>query len=495
MSHYSKIKYLFLLPTFLLCGCSESDVVTNAQGGKEASQDSHNVMFRLQSNTSAVTRSAEDSYSYVQGTANEYQVNTARVYLFDHQTRLLAKSIRLTQITYYGTDAGGHVIYETEKVPVSPGTYDIFVTANTDRVIKAEQEDAFLADIDSLTYARALIDDISGGIVMTNRASDNVATVIATNNTSDASVVSISLERVLARIDVAKASDTFEMTDKSGKKYASVTLDGFYIVNLPRYYYSYRHTAVLTTMDEPAWDINTNFGNVADVDGYVIDPYFFMKRIDASRFTNADGYYEHFSVQHNDPRNIPWTAFNAAATDPVYKTAYCLENCCMTPAQENGYSTGVIFRAKMTPNNNVYRLDDTGNLQLITDQQQYPEVLYYWQYQFYASTDALLAAVTASGESEGKYQARKFEKTDDGYRCYYNYWIRHLDNYKPTEMGVMEFAIVRNNLYRLCIAGVSDLGAETVEIVPDRPDEGETELKVVIEVRPWTVRDLTNIVL
>ena len=122
-------------------------------------------------------------------------------------------------------------------------------------------------------------------------------------------------------------------------------------------------------------------------------------------------------------------------------------------------------------------------------------MLYYFQQKFYDSAEALAAAVSATGSPSNTYQARKFEKTDDGYRCYYKYWIRHLDNNKPTEMGVMEFAVVRNNLYRMLITGVSDLGDEGPEIIPDTPDEGETYLKVVLNVKPWIVRDLTDIVL
>jgi hypothetical protein len=79
--------------------------------------------------------------------------------------------------------------------------------------------------------------------------------------------------------------------------------------------------------------------------------------------------------------------------------------------------------------------------------------------------------------------------------CYYTYWIRHLDNFKPTTMGVMEFGIVRNNLYRLLVTNVSDLGFQDPPIFTDAPDEGEAYLKVVLNVRPWIVRDLTNIVL
>ena len=65
-------------------------------------------------------------------------------------------------------------------------------------------------------------------------------------------------------------------------------------------------------------------------------------------------------------------------------------------------------------------------------------------------------------------------------------------------MGVMEFAIVRNNLYRMLVTNVSDLGeggTGTITVSPDIPDEGETILQVTINVKPWIVRDQTNIVL
>jgi hypothetical protein len=170
----------------------------------------------------------------------------------------------------------------------------------------------------------------------------------------------------------------------------------------------------------------------------------------------------------------------------------------MTAAQKNGYSTGIIFRAKMEPYNNVYHLSATGNMELITDTSKYPEVLYYFNYKFYDSAEALQAAVneaSATGLNLDLYKARKFEKTDDGYRSYYKYWIRHLDNNKNSIMGLMEFAIVRNNLYRILVTNVSDLGSPILVVDPDIPDEGETYLSVVLNVKPWIVRDLTNIVL
>lgn len=495
MLQLKQIFYPLLVATAFLCSCSQTDDLTVNDSNQEQTVEDSKVVFRLRSNTSASTRSAEDSYTHVQGTADEYKVNVARVYFYDNKTKLFVKSAVLSGITFYGTDGSGNIIYETEPISVQQGTYDIFVTANTNRLIKKEKEEQFLADVDSITYTQALIENISGGIVMSNRASDNLATVISKSNDNDVNVINISLERVLARLDIAKAQETFEVTDNEGVQYASVTLDGYYIVNLPKYYYTYRHTAVLTSMDEPEWNVMTHFGNVSDVNGYVVDPYFFKKTIDATGFTNADKYYEHFAADYSDPNQVKWSSFNTVSMTPNYKTAYCLENCSLTPAQKNGYSTGVIFKAIMEPHDNVFHLNGSGALERITDKSLYPEVLYYFQHKFYDSAEALSAAVSAVGSPTNKYQARKFEKTDDGYRCYYRYWIRHLDNLKPTEMGVMEFSIVRNNLYRMLITSVSDLGDETAVIIPDTPDEGETYLRVVLNVKPWIVRDLTNIVL
>ena len=495
MFQLKKFLHPLFVATVLLCSCGQTEEVTVDDSKKGYTPEDSKVVFRLQSNSSTATRSAEDSYNHVQGTADEYKVNSARVYFFDNMTKLLAKSVQLSGITFFGTDGSGNIIYETEPISIPHGTYDIFVTANTNRQIKTDQEDKFLADIDSITYTKALIEDISGGIVMANRASDNIATTISKSSDNDVNVINIALERVLARLDVAKAAESFELTDNNGTKYASIKLDGYFIVNVPKYFYTYRHTAVLTSMNEPDWNLMTHFGNVSDVNGYVIDPYFFKKSIDASNFTNADKYYENYASDYSNPNQIQWSSFNAVSQTPNYKTAYCLENCSLLPAQKNGYSTGVLFRAIMEPQNNVYHLGSSGNMELITDKNLYPEVLYFFQRKFYDSAEALAAAVSATGSPSNKYQARKFEKTDDGYRCYYKYWVRHLDNNKPTEMGVMEFAIVRNNLYRMLITGVSDLGDESPEIIPDTPDEGETYLKVVLNVKPWIVRDLTDIVL
>lgn len=498
-----RIASAMLIITATLCGCSQHDeFVEDIDNNNPDNLNEVPIVFQLEPNYSSSTRSVDDSFDPRMGKPEEQQVNNVRIYLFDAPTGLFVKSVFFTKLTDLATDGNGNRIFETESVLVPQGTYNIFVTANTTRVINKKKQAEFLADIDSLTYVRGQIEDISGGILMTNRAIENTNTVIQNNtNTSTTTptenVVHITLERVLARLDIAKAYDTFQLTNENSQLYATVNLDGHYLVNLPKYYYTYRHTSVLTSLDVPSWNLNNNFGTVNDVNGYVIDPYFFNKTIDATTFNNSDKYYVNFFGDYNKEA-VPWSMFLPASGGvPQFKTVYCLENCALAPAQKMGYTTGVIFRAILQPAmNSVYQLKN-GVLTPLNDPAQYPEVLYYCNYKFYNSAEALAAGIGVTsliGADLSAYQAKKFEKTDDGYRCYYTYWIRHLNNFKPSEMGVMEFAIVRNNWYQMLISNITGLGYSDLPINTDTPVEGETYLKVVINVKPWVFRDI-NVVL
>lgn len=99
-----------------------------------------------------------------------------------------------------------------------------------------------------------------------------------------------------------------------------------------------------------------------------------------------------------------------------------------------------------------------------------------------------------------------YAQNDDGnYYMLYYYGIRHNDNNLPTEMGPMEFCVVRNNVYKLLITSVSKFGEP--EIKKDNngnnPDEGgggggipgddplekdDVYFTVNVVKAPWTVR-------
>lgn len=80
--------------------------------------------------------------------------------------------------------------------------------------------------------------------------------------------------------------------------------------------------------------------------------------------------------------------------------------------------------------------------------------------------------------------------TDGKYYCYYYYYNRHNDNGKDKEMGPMEFATVRNNIYKLKVDEVMILGLpEDTPPDPWTPDENpKVYFKVKVKVLDWVVR-------
>lgn len=88
-----------------------------------------------------------------------------------------------------------------------------------------------------------------------------------------------------------------------------------------------------------------------------------------------------------------------------------------------------------------------------------------------------------------------------GGKNYLKYWIKHEPNGTDNDpMGVMEFAIVRNNVYQLSVTGIRDLGDPLPftpgKDDPDTPDKTK-DVYIVIKlyVRNWVVRSNSGIIL
>lgn len=81
--------------------------------------------------------------------------------------------------------------------------------------------------------------------------------------------------------------------------------------------------------------------------------------------------------------------------------------------------------------------------------------------------------------------------------CYYPFWIRHANNDKASVMGVMEFGIVRNNIYDVTVEGINGFGLSgTDKPDPTIPDEEDSYfMKVNLFVRDWVVRSNSGIIL
>ena len=82
-----------------------------------------------------------------------------------------------------------------------------------------------------------------------------------------------------------------------------------------------------------------------------------------------------------------------------------------------------------------------------------------------------------------------FEPKEKVYNVYYNYYNKHNDNENPKVSGPMEYAVVRNNVYKLKVSKISKYGS------PEWEKPGEEEIKkdeiyfkVTVKILPWTVR-------
>ncbi|MDE5869420.1 MAG: Mfa1 family fimbria major subunit, partial [Muribaculaceae bacterium] len=122
-----------------------------------------------------------------------------------------------------------------------------------------------------------------------------------------------------------------------------------------------------------------------------------------------------------------------------------------------------------------------------------------WANANYADTlvDDYRQKVTSAGFTI--YQSSQDAAGGWGYYSYYYYWNRHNDNNQNGVMGNMEFAVVRNNVYKLAVTRLSNLGHPRLpQNDPDSPKPGVPDEKsdlyitVSVKVVPWTVR-LNNI--
>lgn len=507
-------KNIFVKSAWLLClalglsACINDADVLPRSNSDFVDEGGGNVRFAfvVPNSFSAKAGDAETSGIYETGNPNEYNVTSLTVYLFNSASKTLYKKIPLENITRmagpinkeFSNVQSDHIVeYTANSVLIDPGTYDIFTIANGDVPGVINSEDDLIDRVDKETYKdpHGLVTE-TGVLLMTGRADNSglyggsadsnlKVTVRGSSPSETPTIITINLERAMAKVLVGQSKERYDLVTGEGDEYVSIELTGFQYINLSRWFYSFRHTAVLTENRAPSgYTIEDgNYGEIDPVNGYVIDPYFFAKTEDkAKNFNNADNYYNYpLSSVDNNWNSVPVSS---------YHSFYCLENCMFKTNQLNAYSTGIRFKANFTPKTLWGENENTTTMR--------PNVIYYANYKFYTSIKAMRDAglrldnITEDSTDEelANVSVKRYNKDKENrYFCYYNYWIRHLDNNKENEMGVMEFAIVRNNIYCLNVTNISELGTGTPEIDPEQPDEYAASLKMNFNVLPWIVRN------
>jgi len=395
------------------------------------------------------------------GSDAEHNVETAVFYFFQNGNFVKSVEVIKEKITSALSD-GNHVKKTTVPTELETGTYNVYATINYE-VTGITTEAQFKEIQNTLAPVTAVP---TTGLPMSSRDKEGVMScevTITTDNTFDnPAKVSLYMERMNAKISM-QHKETYTVGSL-----ADVTLTGYKVVNLTEKTFLFRHVAAVA---EDMTMSNQSYGSVTETI-QVIDPETGLK----------------VAYEDNMPGNIIFSikvnsndAYNAMLEkDKMNTLIYCNENVMAPANQLKTYATAIAFKASITPASNNY-FDANGAATYSTG-----DDLWYFGGKFYDSlktlNDANDFSLTETNYSD--FGAKKFV----GGVCYYTYYIKHYDNFKPLELGFMEYAIVRNNHYQVNITGIKDLGEDVPTVEPDPIEMEESYFQATLFVRPWTVR-------
>ena len=398
---------------------------------------------------------------------NEYTISRLEVYFFDAETKkfftkAVIKDLTTDDSTY---DTEYDITYIFDNVRLRASKYDIFLIANYDYgPDDVTDEEEFLNMIDSITYHEGVVANMPDkGGVMTNRASSLLAVdLVPWINKSY--VLSVEMERVMAKLMIGVSKNTFQLTHNS-KKYAEINITNYKLVNLNRQYYLFQHKDSIVEFNrQPRFTMPDNYSDYSEQgDQYVVDPFFYQKIPNTADVALFNNYYRSWFGA--------FTTEDFASMPPAdsHGYAYVLENTSFKTCQKNGYSPGIVFKAAVSP---VFVFLYDTNLRTLKEEyrpEYWPKILYLYNFNFYGSLQAVnVASGLTLDELENytdaqlkNYGIKQCKFNMGVYETYYTYWIRHRNS--PTDnMGPMQYGIVRNNFYKLVVTGVTGIGSSSI---------------------------------
>lgn len=484
------------------------------------------------------TADTDDDNTTEAGSEDEYKVKTANLYLFPGGTGSSFGSAKLkeiisinqfTQMTASTADAKT-IVWTSKKTALTPGDYRIYIVVNgtVNGVDNTSKNSLTEADFLAKTTADAtgVIAAVpEAGLVMASRSpkSDNMNTLpyIAQTITKDPEqTIAATVERMMGKItvtaggaNVASAANvytSFSSTVTAISNITNITLKGYYVVNARKEGYYFRHVDKESTATNPLGE--ANYGNSTTSLPYVVDPKTYSKTYSGTPAALAGSYADWYLQGSGAFDLLSFGSFGGTYTAmPGYSSAaaetkvaaYCHENTMLKDKQKNGYTTGIVFKAEIAPSKMMQKKAGSGGVEENSTFTSMSEIFYHSGI-FYKDIAALkeagvlLADGTTSSSVSGapadlkKNDVQCFKKgsADGKFVCYYPYWIKHIPSDDVAE-DVMEFGIVRNNVYKVTVTGIQGVGKDgvTEDIITDTETDDPTTvlLNVKLSIKPWTV--------
>ncbi len=498
-------KAFYLMAAFLvaLTSCNKE---SQLEKDNISSGDKVYVTFSIQTLT---TRSAtgenggSDANPGVEvGLPKENKISSVDIVLRNANTYVCATVSTPTQ----GTDASKWVATFNSSQLETNTDYQVYIYANCSakQNIDAIEDEA----IDNMTAANKFW--------MTNAYTPGIANFasFSTDSNNPTKLGEFYVERSMARFDYMPKGP-YTLADG-----VQVTLTHAALINQSKAFYLLRRVSNDGT--NSGWTV----GGAETRANYVVDTDYAVKK---GGYTAAQA--SNFDYHMTKPTTWVWKSIAKADLTPIdnwegkddgttgsdkehdaalneyYVWQYCKENTIPEKTeketQTNGLSTGIVFKGQLS-----------GDLVEAAD----GKTIYVFDNVMYGTWDKVVAAAKQADASE----ALKFAvevcnnngKAKDAatlaaagftgysaeggkYYTYYYYWNRHNDNGKNQDMGKMEFAVVRNNVYKICVDEIAKYGhpkpgggdPDPDPSDPGDPNEqGEYYFKVTAKVLPWVVR-------
>ena len=331
------------------------------------------------------------------------------------------------ELQYLGKDGYDAVYSVTKEVSEETNlqigqTYDVLVVANYGRDITLSETINSLADLRDITH-HAMSEATDGHRFLMSSAGPetNSITIEAGNSEYTPSTVSVNVERVAARVDVClEKNGEYVPVDYPNDK-AKIT--GMTLVNVyNQESYIFKRVSVETNFSQIVYLGDENINSDGKAINYVVDP----QTQEANKVSdNYDNYFTDLDLITYAHWSLPDETTTISSVDDAgieYSfLGYVQENVMpvssiKTEEEKQKYCTGIVFRIEYTNN-------------------------------------------TTWGQS-----------TPIQSIFYKTYWIRHADDDNPDDTGIMEYGIVRNNIYQINVKSISGR---------------EKELDITVKTKDW----------
>ena len=542
--------YLFMAMGIATAFSACSDEVDLSANNEESTEESTSQVFmqfnlELPAVSRSTTQTEGGSDAGVEiGKDYENQVSEVLVVITDAKDDKFIAGSTVTNLIPTGNNTTYVVPFNTNKlVNYVEKPVNIYVYCNPTSELKKRLESEDGIDVNATYTLTSATDETiwsitdgdnntkNGHFLMTNADEDYERTLPA--NLDNYKVEShpfdlktINVERAAARFDYKSsvAKETYTLMEKDGKAEVTVTLTDMALVNLSKeFYYLRRVSADGTSTNATIGGTETNTNYVVDTD------YEWKGKYSEETTDKASHFFYVYNPNSASTTDYAWTSISSLTSEDNdeswnsgenandkrkgYKIwRYATENTIPTQVsnQKKGITTGVVFKGEiqgatedmktlLNGTNTVYVFDNI----LWGEWSDVKTAAEATKSDNTTLSNPLLAAAYKKATKDGYTDAKAVDagftifkpNADKKYEVLYYYWNRHNDNKNNGSMAPMEFAVVRNNVYKLSVTGVNKFGHPTNpgdDPDPENPEDPDEEddvyFKVAVEVLPWVVR-------